>query len=123
MTPADRLRNLALSLPGTSTHVEFGSEAWFVDGIMFAALAGSRLTMHLPPAELTKAMRRGVARPLVSMGAIDRNGWVEVRLDLLANEELDRLLHVAHDAARNARRRGRAAKPPRARRTRPSPRR
>ncbi len=118
MAPAEQLKSIVLSLPDVTEHLEFGSEAWFVDGIMFAALAGTRVTMHLPAAEVTAAFRQGSARPVVSMGAIGRNGWVEFRLDVLPDGELARLLAVAHAAARHARRRGRTARPGRARRTR-----
>ena len=123
MSPAERLRSLLLPLPDTTEQVEFGNEAWFVDGLMFAALAGSRVTMHLPAAELTAALKSGRARPVVSMGAVGRNGWVELRLDQVTDDELGRLLQVAHDAARHAHHRSRGRRPPRARRIRPSPRR
>lgn len=104
------------SLAGTHCRPEFGNQVFYVGGSQFAALTDTAVLMHLPMAELTGVLRRGVARPFVSAAAMGRNGWVEIPFGQISLEELERLLTTSHAAARHAHRRSRPRHPSRARR-------
>ena len=115
----EALRERLLGLPGVSTRKMFGAEAYFVGAAMFAFFAPSAIVLRLPQTALTDAMSSGLARPFLSTGAAQLNGWAEVSFDGRALETLEPLLHSAHasgsHAARSAARRKR---PSRARRVR-----
>ena len=107
-------------LPQVTCRPEFGTRTYFVGGARFAALTGNVLVTHLPPAELIAALKARIARPFVSVGAMGRNGWVELRLDGVDPDLLDRYLVAAHAAAVHAHRRTLPKRPAAARRTRPA---
>lgn len=120
-TPTDllaRLRRHLEGLPEVQGRPEFGDQVFYVGGTQFAALTDRVALMHLPAAALTAVLRRGVARPFVSAGAMGRNGWVEMDLDAVPPEELELLLATSHAAAARAHRRRRPRHPGRARRRR-----
>jgi len=108
-------------LPGVSTRAEFGDATFLVSGVRFAALTGERVLMRLPPTELVEALRTGLAKPFVSVGAMSRNGWVELRRSGVDPVRLEELLVAAHAAARHSHRRTASRRPPRARHRRRSP--
>jgi hypothetical protein len=68
--------------------------------------------------ELIGALRTGIARPFVSVGAMGKNGWVEVRFDRVDQEALERLIEAASAAAQHAHRRSQPKRPSAARRSR-----
>lgn len=107
-------------LPQVTARSEFGNRTFFVGGARFAALTGAVLVTHLPPADLIAALKLRIARPFVSVGAMGRNGWVELRLEGVEPEVLDRFLLAAHAAAVQAHRRTLPKRPAAARRTRVS---
>ena len=107
-------------LAGVSTRPEYGGEAYFVGAARFAAVGSRGLVLHLAPSYATAAMKLGIARPFLSVGAMQKNGWVEFTTQALAPEVAERFLLAAHQTAIQAdRRRGR--KRPARRRDRKSP--
>ena len=112
---APEIREFLLGLPDVTGRPEFGNEAYYVGGTHFAGITDRAVTMPLPAAALTDALTRGLARPLLSVGALARNRWVEVALDGTPPAEIERLLLLAHNAARHAHRRTRPRHPSRAR--------
>jgi len=109
------------ALPGVARRPEFGNQTYFVAGSRFASLTDRTLVMHLPPAELTEALKLGVARPFVSAGATGRNGWVEIQLEHCDQAILQRLIAASHTSAQQSHRRSAPRRPRAARRTRPAP--
>lgn len=108
------LRQRLLAMPRVVTRKMFGAEAYFVGPAMFAFFTPSSLVLRLPPASLTESVALGVARPFLSFGAAQVNGWAEVQLEGREAAELERWLIAAHasgtHAARSAARRKRPAR-------------
>ncbi|HSR15943.1 MAG TPA: hypothetical protein VLL51_09335, partial [Gemmatimonadales bacterium] len=69
------LRAALLSLPGVETRRMFGTEAYFVGPSMFAFFTPTSMVLRLPHAALADAIAEEVARPFLSMGAAQLNGW------------------------------------------------
>ena len=120
MTDSDLTRALKarlLEMPGVVTRRMFGTEAYFVGQAMFAFFSPVALIARVPPGVLGEAVAQGLARPFLSFGAAQLNGWAEVPLAGQTAESLERILRAAHTsgthAARSAARR---RKPSRARR-------
>ncbi|MGE0442346.1 MAG: hypothetical protein AB7L66_04135 [Gemmatimonadales bacterium] len=109
------------SLPSVVKRPEFGGQAYLVGGTRFAAVSDRSLVMHLPPADLIRALRRGAARPFVSVGAMGRNGWVEILLPRADEALLEALIAASHSAAQHAHRRSLPRRPAAARRQRNTP--
>jgi len=111
------LRERLLALPRVVTRKMFGAEAYFVGPAMFAFFTPTSLVVRLPPSAFTDAVSHGVARPFLSFGAAQVNGWAEIGFDGKAEPDLQRWVSSAHasgtHAARSAARRKR---PSRARR-------
>jgi len=114
----EQLRAHLESFSDVQSRPEFGNVVYYVGGAQFAALTDGAALMHLPPAELTEALRSGVAKPFVSAGAMGRNGWVEMKLSAASFEDLSGFLDAAHRAAQHAHRRSRRRHPARAPRRR-----
>ncbi len=106
------------SLPGVTARPEFGTETFFVDNARFAAVSPRGLVLHLPPSELLAALKAGIAKPFVSVGAMGKNGWVELKTAGVDRIALESLLIAACNTARNAHRRVIPKHPPAARRVR-----
>ena len=106
------------SLPGVTVRPEFGTEVFFVDNARFAAVSARGLVLHLPPSELLAALKAGIAKPFVSVGAMGKNGWVELKPAGVDRVALESLLIASCNAARNAHRRVMPKHPPAARRVR-----
>jgi hypothetical protein len=108
------LRQRLLAMPRVVTRKMFGAEAYFVGPAMFAFFTPTSLVLRLPPAALTDSVALGMARPFLSFGAAQVNGWAEVQLEGRKPEELERWLVAAHGsgthAARSAARRKRPAR-------------
>jgi len=111
------LRERLLALPRVVTRKMFGAEAYFVGPAMFAFFTPTSMVVRLPPSAFTDAVSHGVARPFLSFGAAQVNGWAEILFEGRGEGELDRWMASAHasgtHAARSAARRKR---PSRARR-------
>jgi len=111
------LREKLLTLPRVVTRRMFGAEAYFVGPAMFAFFTPGSLVLRLPPSAFTEAVAAGAARPFLSFGAAQVNGWAELPLDDRQDAEYGRWIAAAHGsgthAARSAARRKR---PTRARR-------
>jgi hypothetical protein len=112
----DGLANRLSLLQGATSRREFGGEAYYLGETKFAAITDRALVMHLPPRELTEAFRTGHGRPFVSVGALNRHGWIEIPLVTLSPQMADGWIEAAYRAAKHTRRRTRAKKPSRARR-------
>ena len=106
------------ALPGVTRRTEFGNDAFFVGGSRFAGVTDKGIVMHLPPAELTEVLRLGIAKPFVSVGAMGKNGWVELRIEGVAPELIERLIGAAHGSASHSHRRTPQRRPSAARHTR-----
>jgi hypothetical protein len=116
-----RLRARLLALPGTGTRRMFGAEAYFVGQAMFAFFTPTAIVLRLPQAAFAEAVERRQARPFLSLGATQLNGWAEVPLAGRSAEELEDLLRAAHGSGtRAARSAARRKRPTRARRVRRS---
>lgn len=111
------LRARLLELPGVVTRRMFGTEAYFVGQAMFAFFSPTALIARLPHAVFSDAVATGRARPFLSLGAAQLNGWAELPLAGHSAESIEPMLRAAHTsgthAARSAARR---RKPSRARR-------
>lgn len=105
-------------LSGVTSKSEFGNEAFLVETKRFAAVAGQAVLLRLPPADLTGALRLPGARPFVSVGAMGRHGWVQIKLGVVERSEIERLITAAHAGALSGRRRSAIKKPSRARHVR-----
>jgi hypothetical protein len=105
-------------LPRVVSKQEFGNEAFLVSDRRFAAVAGQTLLLRLPPADLTAALRLPGARPFVSVGAMGRHGWVQIKLGSIGPATMTLLVEAAHAAALTGHRRSAIKKPSRARRVR-----
>ena len=114
-----KLTDYLATLPGVTRKTEFGGDAFFVGGTRFAGVTDKGLVIHLPPAELIDALRRGIAKPLVSVGAMGKSGWVVLRTDGIEWEMIERLVTAAHGAAHHSHRRTAPRRPSAARHTRP----
>ncbi len=106
------------SLPGVATRKEFGTEAFFVGNARFAAASPRGLVLHLPPSELLTALKAGLAKPFVSIGAMGKNGWVELKTAGIDRVALESLLIASCNAARSGHRRVMPKRPSAARRVR-----
>jgi len=84
---------------------------------MFAFFTPTSVVVRLPPSAFTEAVTHGVAKPFLSFGAAQVNGWAEIGFDGREEVDLARWVASAHasgtHAARSAARR---KKPSRARR-------
>ena len=113
----DILRQRLLGLPRVVTRKMFGAEAYFVGPAMFAFFTPTSVVVRLPPSAFTDAVSHGVAKPFLSFGAAQVNGWAEIGFDGREEADLTRWVASAHasgtHAARSAARR---KKPSRARR-------
>ena len=113
----DILRQRLLGLPRVVTRKMFGAEAYFVGPAMFAFFTPTSVVVRLPPSAFTEAVTHGVAKPFLSFGAAQVNGWAEIGFDGRQEIDLTRWVASAHasgtHAARSAARR---KKPSRARR-------
>ncbi|HKP29224.1 MAG TPA: hypothetical protein VJU15_07460 [Gemmatimonadales bacterium] len=113
----DILRQRLLGLPRVVTRKMFGAEAYFVGPAMFAFFTPTSVVVRLPPSAFTDAVSHGVAKPFLSFGAAQVNGWAEIGFDGREETDLTRWVASAHasgtHAARSAARR---KKPSRARR-------
>lgn len=111
------LRERLLALPRVVTRKMFGAEAYFVGPAMFAFFTPTSVVVRLPPTAFTDAVSHGVARPFLSFGAAQVNGWAEIGFEGRQEPDLTRWVTSAHasgtHAARSAARRKR---PSRARR-------
>lgn len=105
-------------LPGVAARPEYGTEAFFVGNARFAALSPRGLVLHLPPSELLAALKAGIAKPFVSVGAMGKSGWVELRTAGVDRMALESLLTASCNAARHAHRRAMLKHPSAARRVR-----
>ena len=114
----ERLHDHLDRLPGVECRPEFGNRVFYVRATQFAALTDAAVLMHLAATDLTDVLRRRIAKPFVSAGAMGRNGWVEIAFDATDPEDLERLLTASHAAARHSNRRSRARHPSRARKRR-----
>jgi hypothetical protein len=96
-------------LPGDSF-----AEAYFVGPAMFAFFTPNSMVVRLPPSAFTDAVSHGVARPFLSFGAAQVNGWAEIGFDGREEGDLERWVASAHasgtHAARSAARRRRPAR-------------
>ncbi|HEX9894793.1 MAG TPA: hypothetical protein VGA78_12765 [Gemmatimonadales bacterium] len=114
MTDRILLRQRLLGLPRVVTRKMFGAEAYFIGPAMFAFFTPTALVLRLPPSALTESVALGVARPFLSFGAAQVNGWAELTLEGRAPGELEKWLLAAHasgtHAARSAARRKRPAR-------------
>jgi hypothetical protein len=113
----DILRQRLLALPRVVTRKMFGAEAYFVGPAMFAFFTPTAVVVRRPPSAFTDAVSHGHAKPFLSFGAAQVNGWAEIGLAGRDESDLTRWLGSAHasgtHAARSAARR---KKPSRARR-------
>ena len=91
----DILRQRLLGLPRVVTRKMFGAEAYFVGPAMFAFFTPTSVVVRLPPSAFTDAVSHGVAKPFLSFGAAQVNGWAEIGFD--GREEAD-LLEAVIDA-------------------------
>jgi hypothetical protein len=115
---ATEVAALLRQLSGVIPKQEFGNEVFLVGPNRFAAVTSRALLLRLPPADLTAALRLPGARPFVSVGAMGRHGWVQIRLGTVGREEIERLVRSAHAAALSGHRRSAIKKPARARHVR-----
>jgi TfoX/Sxy family transcriptional regulator of competence genes len=120
--PVAPLRERLLALPAVVTRKMFGAEAYFVGPAMFAFFTKTAVVLRLPHASFAEAVGAGLARPFLSAGAAQLNGWAEVGLADRTADQLEPLVRAAHasgtHAARSAARRkrpGRARRVPRSR--------
>lgn len=105
-------------LSGVITKTEFGNEAFFVAANRFAAVTAQAVLLRLAPADLTEALQVPGVRPFVSVGAMGRHSWIEIRPSVLEPATLERLMMAAHAAALHGHRRSAVKKPSRARHVR-----
>lgn len=113
------LRERLLARPGTVTRKMFGAEAYFVGHAMFAFFTPVALVLRLPQAAFAEAAAKGIARPFLSLGAAQLNGWAEIPLAGRTPDALESLLVAAHLSGTRAARSGaRRKRPTRARRVR-----
>ncbi len=106
------------TLPGVTVRPEFGTEAFFVGQARFAASSPRGVVLHLPPSELLTALKAGIAKPFVSVGAMGKNGWVELKTAGVDRVALESLLIASCNAAKNTHRRVMLKHPRAARRVR-----
>lgn len=99
------VRSLLGRMDRVSSRPEFGGEAFFVGNVRFAGVGTRGLVLHLAPADSIAAMKRGLARPFLSVGAMQKNGWVEFGTQAIAPEVIEPFLQAAHSAALQADRR------------------
>lgn len=99
------VRNVLGRMERVSSRPEFGGEAFFVGGVRFAGVGARGLVLHLAPSESIDAMKRGLARPFLSVGAMQKNGWVEFATQAIAPEVIEPFLAAAHAGALQADRR------------------
>jgi hypothetical protein len=110
------LGNRLSALANVVSRHEFGNEAFYLGETKFAALTDRALVLHLPAKEITEALKTRQARPFVSVGALNRHGWVEIALTGAAPLQVDIWIGAAYRAAQHSHRRSRGRKPAPARR-------
>jgi hypothetical protein len=97
----------------------FGTEAYFVGPAMFAFLTSTSVVLRLPHSAFADAVGDGRAKPFLSLGAAQLNGWAEVPLSNRPLEHVEPLLTAAHTSGTHAARvAARRRRPHRARRVR-----
>jgi hypothetical protein len=115
----DEMREVLLSLTGTSVKRMFGADAYFVGPAMFAFFAPGAIVLRLPHAVFAEAVASKRAIPFLSLGAAHLNGWAEVPFERCPLDDLRALVESAHaSGTRVARAASRRRKPSGARRTR-----
>lgn len=104
-----QLRGRLLEMPGAVARRMFGAEAYFVGPAMFAFFTTRSMVLRLPHSAFAEAVSSGMARPFLSLGAAQLNGWAEFPLEGRTEEALTPALLAAHmsgtHAARSAARR------------------
>ncbi len=117
MEPASRAQALAFlqGLSGATSKAEFGNETFLAATKRFAAVAGETVLLRLAPTDLIDALRLPGAKPFVSVAAMGRHGWVEIKLGQVEASDLERLITAAHAGASIGNRRSALKKPSRAR--------
>ena len=114
-----RLRTRLANLPGVVTRKMFGTEAYFVGPAMFAFFTSTTVVLRLPHSAFVEAVAVGLARPFLSFGAAQLNGWAELPLASRSFDHLEPLLLAAHTSGTHAARvAARRKRPQRARRVR-----
>jgi hypothetical protein len=114
------LGNRLSALANVVSRHEFGNEAFYLGETKFAALTDRALVLHLPAREITEALKTRQARPFVSVGALNRHGWIEIPLSGGTPLQADLWIGAAYRAAQHSHRRSRAKKPAPARRLKKS---
>jgi hypothetical protein len=116
-----QLRGRLLEMPGVVARRMFGAEAYFVGPAMFAFFTTKSMVLRLPHSAFAEAVSSGMARPFLSLGAAQLNGWAEFLLEGRTEAVLEPALLAAHmsgtHAARSAARRKRPARARRVKRT------
>ncbi len=112
------VRSNLCQLAGVESRPEYGGEGYFVGAVRFAAVGPRGLILRLTSSGSLEALRLGIARPFLSVGAMQKSGWVEFPTQALAPEAVDRFLMAAHQAAVQADRR-RLKRPARRRHRKP----
>ena len=114
-----RLRQRLLILPGVVTRRMFGAEAYFVGPSMFAFFTSTAVVLRLPHSAFVEAVAAGLARPFLSLGAAQLNGWAELPYANRLYRDLEPILLAAHTSGTHAARvAARRKRPQRARRVR-----
>ena len=96
MVTEDRVRTLALALPGVAEHPHFDRAA-FKARIIFATLGAGTVNLKLVPEQAAMLIEAEPAT-FLSLGGWTRQGYVGVRLDRIDAELIEMLLR---DAWRN----------------------
>jgi TfoX/Sxy family transcriptional regulator of competence genes len=108
------LRDRLVAMSGVVARRMFGAEAYFVGPSMFAFFTTKSIVLRLPHSAYADAVTSGMARPFLSLGAAQLNGWAELALEGRTAEMLEPVLVAAHmsgtHAARGASRRKRPAR-------------
>jgi hypothetical protein len=116
-----QLRGRLCEMPGAVARRMFGADAYFVGPAMFAFFTTKSLVLRLPHSAFAEAVSSGMARPFLSLGAAQLNGWAEFPLEGRTEAMLEPALLAAHmsgtHAARSAARRKRPTRARRVKRT------
>jgi len=94
VTSAERVRELALALPETSTAPHFDRESLKVGGKIFATVGGRTVNLRLTPEQQDEmcAMVRA-AEPIPN--AWGKQGWTSLLHDATHEDDVDEWLRVA----------------------------
>ena len=110
------LGNRLSALANVVSRHDFGNEAFYLGEAKFAALTDRPLVLHLPAKEINEALKTRQPLPFLSVGALNRHGWVEIALSTAAPLRVDLWIDAAYRAAQHSHRRSRGRKPAPARR-------